>query len=82
MSKNKEQSQEEKSIIALKEVHQKVAEDPKSGSPDKYQSSAEEAADQIKGSDADVDHSVGFDDQPAHEETREQIKDTNADPSE
>ena len=46
---------------------------------DNNQRIAEETAEQLKGSDADVDRSVGFDDQPNLEETKEQVKDTDAD---
>ncbi len=64
MSENKNQSNEE---------------NHKSNLPEDAQPTAEEAAEQLKGSDADVDRSVGFDDQPDLEETKEQLKDTDAD---
>ena len=59
MSDNKDQSQEEKSASVLKEVHEK-ADNSKPGLPEDDQPSADEAAEQLKGSDADVDRSVGF----------------------
>ena len=75
MSENKDQSQEEKSASVLKEVHEK-ADNPKSGSPEDGQPTNEEAAEQQKGSDADVDRNVGFDDQPDGETAKEQEKGT------
>lgn len=79
MSENKGQSKEEKSASVLKEVHQKVADDQKSSLPDDGQPTDEEAPEQQKGSNADVDRSVGFDDQPVPEEAKEQVKDRDAD---
>lgn len=76
MSENKEHSQKEKSASALKEAHQKVAGGEQSGLPDDGQPTDEEAAEQLKGSDADVDRSVGFDDQPGSEDAKEQEKGT------
>lgn len=61
---------------ALKEVHQKIKDEPNSALPDDSQPSAEEAAEQLKGSDADIDRNIGFDDQPSVEETKEQEKGT------
>ncbi|MHA4896284.1 hypothetical protein ACXZ1K_16140 [Pedobacter sp. PWIIR3] len=52
---------------------------PKSALPNDGLPSAEETAEELKGSDADVDRSVGFDAQPGAEETKEQLKDTDAD---
>ena len=76
MSENKDQSNEEKAATVLKAVHQNVQDNPKSGLPDDVQPTDEEAAEQQKGSDADVDSNVGFDDQPDSEETKEQEKGT------
>ncbi|MCD0488172.1 hypothetical protein LPB86_08020 [Pedobacter sp. MC2016-14] len=45
----------------------------------KDQPSKEEAAEQLKGSDADVDKQVGFDDQPDDNEKLEQQKGSDAD---
>ncbi|WP_442591943.1 hypothetical protein ACSBL2_12020 [Pedobacter sp. AW31-3R] len=76
MSENKDQSQEEKSASILKEVHQDVKENPASALPDDGQPTDEEAAEQQKGSDTDVDRNVGFDDRPDAETTKEQEKGT------
>jgi len=75
MNKNKSQSQEKMSASALKEVHEK-ADNPKLRLPEDGQSTDEEAAEQQKGSDADVDRSVGFDDQPDAATAKEQEKGT------
>ena len=76
MTENKDQSNEEKATTVLKEVHQKVQDNPKSGLPDDGQPTEEEAAEQQRGSDADVDRNVGFDDQPDSEEIKKQEKGT------
>jgi|GEM_PF-4146366 len=76
MSENNNKSREETSVSVLKDVHQNVKKSPESTLPDDGQPSAEEAAEQLKGSDADVDRSVGFDDQPDSEEAKEQEKGT------
>ena len=59
-------------------MHEK-ADNSKPASSEDDQPSADDAAEQLKGSDADIDRSVGFDDQPGPEETKEQLKDTDAD---
>ena len=76
MNEDKGKLTEEKVVNVLKEVHQKVTDEPKSGLPGDDQPTDEEAAEQQKGSDADVDRSVGFDDQPDSEESKEQEKGT------
>lgn len=79
MNEKQNQSPEEKAAAVLKEVNQKIKDNPEIAIPEDDQPSAEEAAEQLKGSDADVDHSVGYDDQPETKETESQKKGSDAD---
>lgn len=74
MEQDQTQSNEEKSAAILKEVFQET-----SDKPEDPQVSTEEAADQIKGSDADADHPLADDDQPKADEAAEEIKGSDAD---
>lgn len=79
MSKDQQQSPEERAAIVLKEVNQKIKDIPTPTDSTDSQTSAEEVAQQQKGSDADVDQSVGFDHQSDVKEAAEQARGSDAD---
>lgn len=80
MSSNEEKGKEEKAVSVLKEVNQKAAEKSvEDAVPKDDQPSSEEAAEQVKGSDADVDQHVGFDDQASSEEAADESRGSDAD---
>ena len=83
MNQDKSQSNEEKAAEVLKEVYQDAQNKPVSDSDSgNEQPNAEDTADQLKGSDADTDENVGFDDQSSSEETGEELKGSDADKAE
>ena len=70
---------EENAASALKDVNQKIKDHPEANMPSDDQPSSEEAAEQLKGSDADVDQNVGYDNQPDSTQVQEQTKGSDAD---
>lgn len=65
MSKDSNQSKEEKAISVLKDVNNKIKDAPiEENLPADDLPSSKEAAEQVKGSDADMDQSVGEEHQP------------------
>ena len=80
MNQEKNQTSEEKAALVLKEVYQKVEDKSVDKTINSDEAlSAEETAEQIKGSDADVDPNVGYDAHPDAEESADQIKGSDAD---
>jgi len=80
MNIDQDNQNEEKAAAVLKEVYQKAANTPVDETfADNNQSSPEDAAEQLKGSDADSDKSVGQDEQPTAAESAEEIKGSDAD---
>lgn len=79
---SKQQSNEAAAVNTLKEVNaeaeKKTVDEGKSITADD-QSTPEEAAEQIRGSDADADQSQFNNDQPSTEETKEELKGSDAD---
>lgn len=63
MSKDQKQSSEQKAVNVLKEVNRKIKYNPGSYKSSVNQPSAEETAEELKGSDADVDQDYGTDNQ-------------------
>jgi hypothetical protein len=80
MNTNDQKGKEEEAASVLKEVNQKAVQSSVDDAlPNDEQPSTEEAAEQIKGSDADVDKNVGFDDQPSADQSAEEKKGSDAD---
>jgi hypothetical protein len=82
MNQNEEQSKEAAAVDTLKEVNQQAANKTVSENENVTaddQPSAAEAAEQIKGSDADADQSLNGDGQPSADETKEEVKGSDAD---
>jgi hypothetical protein len=70
---------EENAASVLKEVNQNIKDNPDDNKPGDAQPSSGEAAEQIKGSDADMDQTVGYDNQPDSTAAEKQVKGSDAD---
>lgn len=80
MSQNKEQSKEVEAASAFEKTDQNTNDKyVKKHGIDNDQSTLEEAAEQLKGSDADADRSFGDNEQSTPEEAIEQLKGSDAD---
>lgn len=80
MDQDQNSNKEEKAASALKEVYQEM-EDKPAEQPDtnKDQPGSEEVAEEIKGSDADMDKNIGTDPQPDAEEQATELEGSDAD---
>lgn len=77
---NEEQSKEESAIRALKEVHQKIKDEPDSQyKPNTDEPSTDEIAEQIKGSDADEDQNFSETNDSSTDFKQEEVKESDAD---
>ena len=79
MDQEKSQTKEEKAASVLKEVYQDIEDKPIHQSESNDQLSSEQAAKEIRGSDADADYNVGQGTQPDAEDSAEEIKGSDAD---
>lgn len=77
MSEHSNQSAEKKAVTALKDANQNMKNKQKK--PEQDQPKVKQTAEQIKGSDADIDRRVGFDDQPDVKQTAKEINGSDAD---
>lgn len=77
MSEHLNQSAKNKATTSLKDENQDMKN--KQQKPEQDHPKVEQTAEQIKGSDADIDRSVGFDNQPDVKDTAKQIKGSDAD---